>query len=218
MPPANRVIDRPPLSRERILRAALELADDLGIAGLSMRKVGEALDVEAMSLYNNVANKDDLLDGLVDSVFREIEVDSDAEWRTAMRQRAIAARAAMVRHPWAVGLMDSRRNPGPATLTHHDAVLGSLRNGGFSVELAAHAFALLDSYVYGFAVQETSLPFQSEDELADVGAHILHDAAATHPHLTELYVEHASLPGYAFADEFDWGLELVLDGLERALG
>ena len=131
-----------------------------------MRKLAQELGVEAMSLYHHVANKDDILDGIVDVVFSEIDLPTnDIDWRAAMRQRAISARQALRRHPWATGLMESRSTPGPATLRHHDAVLGILRNAGFSIELAAHAFSVLDSYVYGFALQESSLPFQTPRNL-----------------------------------------------------
>ena len=153
---------RLPLTRQRVLHAAVALADRDGVGSLSMRKLAQELGVEAMSLYHHVANKDDILDGIVDVVFSEIDLPTnDIDWRAAMRQRAISARQALRRHPWATGLMESRSTPGPATLRHHDAVLGILRNAGFSIELAAHAFSVLDSYVYGFALQESSLPFQT---------------------------------------------------------
>ena len=139
-----------------------------------MRKLGEALGVEAMSLYNHVANKDELLDGMVDLVFSEIDLPSDgADWKTAMRERAVSARQALSRHPWAIGLMESRTSPGPATLRHHDAVIGSLREAGFSIAMAAHAFSALDSYIYGFALQEASLPFNTAEETAEVAQTIL---------------------------------------------
>ena len=160
---------RAPLSRERVLGAAVAFADENGIGSLSMRKLGEALGVEAMSLYNHVANKDDLLDGMVDHVFGEIDLPSGAiDWKTAMRDRAGSARQALSRHPWAIALMQSRAAPGPATLRHHDAVIGSLRGAGFSIEMAAHAFSVLDSYIYGFALQEASLPFDAAEETAEV--------------------------------------------------
>src|SRR6266849_8799761 len=150
---------RTPLSRERVLRAAVAFADESGIATLSMRKLGEALGVEAMSQYNHVANKDDLIAGMVDRVFSEVGLPSGGtEWKAAMRRRAISARAVLSCHRWAIGLMESRTSPGPATLRHHDAVIGSLREGGFSIEMAAHAFSVLDSYIYGFALQRRACP------------------------------------------------------------
>jgi AcrR family transcriptional regulator len=133
-------VPRLPLSRERILHAAVALADGSGSESLSMRKLGEAVGVEAMSLYHHVDSKDDLLDGMIDVVFSEIDLPSGEDWKTAMRQRAISARRVLSRHGWAIGFMESRTSPGPATLRHHDAVIGCLRDAGFSIELAAHAF------------------------------------------------------------------------------
>jgi AcrR family transcriptional regulator len=205
------------LSRERVLQAAVVLADRDGIEALSMRKLGEALGVEAMSLYNHVASKSALLDGMVDVVFTEIDLPtSDVDWKTAMRRRAVSARQVLGRHRWAIGLMESRTSPGPATLRHHDAVLGCLRSGGFSIELTAHAYALLDSYIYGFALQEATLPFDSNEQTAAVATEIMEQfAAGQYPHLTELAVEHVLRPGYSFGDEFEVGLDLILDGLEQ---
>jgi AcrR family transcriptional regulator len=209
---------RAPLSRAQVLRAAVALADESGLRSLTMRKLGEVVGVEAMSLYNHVASKDDVLDGMVDLVFGEIRLPTgEADWKVAMRRRAVSAREVLSRHPWAIGLMDSRTSPGPATLRHHDAVIGSLREGGFSIELAAHAFSALDSYIYGFALAETSLPFDTAEESAEVAQMILKQLPADeYPHLTELTIEHVLRPGYDYADEFEFGLDLILDGLERA--
>jgi AcrR family transcriptional regulator len=209
---------RSPLSREKVLRAALALADESGIASLTMRKLGEALGVEAMSLYNHVANKDDLLDGMIDLVFAEIDLPAaGADWNKAMRERAVSARRVLKRHPWAIGLMESRRSPGPATLRHHDAVIGCLRGGGFAVALAAHAYAALDSYIYGFALQEASLPFDTGDDTAELAEMILSQLSPEeYPHLRELTVEHVLQPGYDYGNEYEFGLDLILDGLERA--
>src|SRR5215475_262961 len=149
-PNQHAAVRRVPLSHDQVLRAAVTLADESGIGALSMRKLGQTLGVEAMSLYNHVAGKGDLLDGMIDIVFSEIGLPpAHGGWKPAMRQRAVAAREALGRHPWAIGLMESRRTPGPATLRHHDAVLGCLRTAGFSIELTAHAYSLLDSYIYG---------------------------------------------------------------------
>ena len=208
---------RAPLSRERVLRTAVELADAGGIESLTMRKLGAALGVEAMSLYNHVANKDDLLDGMVDAVFAEIDLPAgDGSWRTEMRRRAISARAVLARHPWSMSLMQSRLAPGPATLCHHDAVIASLRAGGFSIEKTVHAFSVLDSYIYGFAMQEASMPFDSVEESAEVAKTMFARMPANeHPHLTELIVEAVLQPGYDYGAEFEYGLDLILDGLER---
>src|SRR6266849_839965 len=210
---------RTPLSRERGLRAAVAFADESGIATLTMRKLGEALGVEAMSLYNHVASKGDLLDGMIDLVFSEIGLPSGgSDWKTAMRQRAISARQVLSRHRWAISLMESRSSPGPATLRHHDAVIGSLRQAGFSIALAAHAFSVLDSYIYGFALQEASLPFDTGEETAGLAQMIMaRFTPGEYPHLSELTVEHVLQPGYDYANEYEFGLDLILDGLDRSL-
>jgi AcrR family transcriptional regulator len=208
---------RTPLSREKVLLAAVALADESGIAALSMRKLGEALGVEAMSLYNHVANKDQLLDGMVDLVFGEIELPAGgSEWKSAMRERAESARRALGRHPWAITLMSTRTSPGPATLRHHDAVIGSLRAGGFSIAMTAHAFSAIDSYVYGFALQEATLPMgDTEEETAEVATMMMAQVPTDEfPHLTEFTIGHILKPGYDYGEEFGFGLDLILDGLE----
>jgi AcrR family transcriptional regulator len=209
---------RIPLNRERVLHAAVALADESGSESLSMRKLGEAVGVEAMSLYHHVANKDDLLDGMIDVVFGEIELPSDGgDWRRAMRQRALSARRVLARHGWAIRFMESRTSPGPATLRHHDAVLGCLRNAGFSVRLAAHAFSVLDSYIYGFALQERSLPFDTPQQTAELAQEMLaRFPVDEYPHLAELTTEHVLQPGYDYGNEFAFGLDLILEGLDRA--
>ena len=209
---------RTPLNRDRVLQAAVALADEHGIDSLSMRKLGDAVGVEAMSLYNHVANKEDLLDGMIDVVFSEIELPtSDDGWKTAMRRRAVAVRTVLSRHRWAVGMMESRTSPGPATLRHHDAVLGCLRGGGFSLELAAHAYSALDSYIYGFALQERSLPFDTPEETAQLArAMVAQFPSELYPHLAEFTFGHILKPGYDFGDEYEFGLDLILDGLEQA--
>jgi AcrR family transcriptional regulator len=207
------------LTRERVLAAAVGLADAGGIESLTMRKLGVELGVEAMSLYNHVANKSDLLDGMVDAVFAEIDLPAvGTEWRSAMRRRALSARTALTRHRWAIGLMESRTTPGPATLRHHDTVIGTLRAAGFSIALAAHAFSAMDSYLYGFALQEATLSFDDGPETAQLAQAIMaRFASGEYPHLSEMAVEHVMQPGYDYADEFEFGLDLVLDGLDRAL-
>lgn len=204
-----------PLNRQRALVAAIALADAGGIAALTMRKLAQALDVEAMSLYHHVANKDDILDGMIDLVFAEIELPGgDSDWKTAMCLRARSLRATLTRHRWAIGIMESRSSPGPATLRHHDAVIGRCRRAGFSVEMSAHAFSLIDSYVYGFVLQEINLPFADGDDLGEVldsmmPAHF----ALTYPHFAELAREYVLREGYSYSDEFEFGLGLILDGL-----
>jgi AcrR family transcriptional regulator len=212
---------RTALTRERVLRAAISLADRDGIESLSMRKLGQKLGVEAMSLYNHVRNKVDMLDGMVDLVFSEIDLPaSGVDWRTAMRKRAISARQVLLRHPWAIGLMESRATPGPATLRHHDSVLGSLRTAGFSIDMAAHAYSVLDGYIYGFTLTELTLPFSNSGEtarVAEIAETILEDfRPGEYPHLAEMAVDRATKPGYNYGDEFEYGLDLILDGIKRA--
>lgn len=220
MPASGNGSGRGRLSRDRVLRAAVVLADSAGLEALTMRRLGQHLGVEAMSLYKHVANKEDLIDGMVDLVFAEIDLPSAGiDWREAMRRRAMSARAALVAHPWATPLMQSRTAPGPATLQHHDTVIGTLRHAGFSVELTAHAFSALDAYIYGFALQQRSLPFDTPEEAQAVGHQMFgRMPPGAYPHLTELTVEHILRPGYDYGQEFEYGLDLVLDGLDRALG
>lgn len=210
---------RPPLSRQRALEAAVAVADTDGLAALTMRRLAQDLGVEAMSLYHHVANKDDILDGMVDLVFSEIAIPpDDVDWKTALRVRSHSVRSALTRHPWAVAVIESRATPGVANLRHHDAVLGCLRGAGFSIPLTAHAYSVLDAYIYGFVLQEIQLPFDSGGGVQETTGAIL-DAMplSDYPHLAELAMEHVMKPGYAYADEFDYGLDLVLDGLESAL-
>src|SRR6266508_499992 len=209
---------RAPLSRERVLRAAVAVADAAGIGALTIRSLAQELGVKPMSVYHYVANKDEILDGIVDLVFGEIDLPStDGDWRSEMRRRATSARRALRRHPWAIGLMESRTTPGPATLRHHDAVIGTLRGAGFSIQMTAHAYALLDSYVYGFALQEASLPFEGPETVAEVAEPMMQQfPAGEYPHLVEMATEHILKPGYDFGDEFEFGLGVILDGLTKS--
>ncbi len=208
---------RKPLTRDRVLRSAIQLADQAGLDSLSMRKLAQQLGVEAMSLYRHVRHKGDLVDGMIDLVFAEIGLPSnEVDWKTAMRQRAISARDTLARHPWAIGLMESRSTPGAATLQHHDAVLGCLRQAGFSIPMTAHTYSLLDSYIYGFALQQASLPFKTSEETVEVADSIRRRFPTdAYPHLAELTLQHVLQPGYDYADEFEFGLDLILEGLER---
>jgi AcrR family transcriptional regulator len=205
------------LSRERVLHTAMGLADQAGLDSLTMRRLGEKLGVEAMSLYNHVANKDDLLDGMVDIAFSEIDLSSNAaDWKATMRRRAMSARQMLARHPWAVGLMESRATAGPANLRHHDSVIGSLRKGGFSIEMAAHAYSLMDSYIYGFALQQMNMPVGARKQDPQAArAFLSRFRADEYPHLAEMVVEHSMKSGYDYGDEFEFGLDLILNGLEK---
>jgi AcrR family transcriptional regulator len=206
-----------PITPARVVDAAMALADAEGLDALSMRAVAAALGVQAMSLYNHVANKEALLDLMVDAVFAQVPVRADLAWKPSLRARAEGIRAALGRHPWAIGLLESRRTPGPETLRHHDAWIGVLRGAGFSPALVAHALAVVDAYVYGFAVQETSLPLGPGEAVPELANAILASMPADAlPNLAWFTAEHVLKPGYAFAEEFDFGLDLVLDGLEEA--
>ena len=211
---------RPRLSRERVLNAAIALADAQGLESLTMRRLGEELDVGPMALYRHVRNKDDLVDSLVDLIFSEIGLPpTKVGWKAAMRERAMSVREALMRHRWAVGLMESRTNPGPANLQHHDAVIGTLRAGGFDMSMAAHAYSALDAYIYGFAMTHMNLPFDTRapGEVAEMAQTMLQPFPLNaYPNLLAFITEHAMKPGYDYGDEFGYGLDLVLDGLERA--
>jgi AcrR family transcriptional regulator len=204
---------KPKVSREQVLDAALELADEGGLGAVTMAGVGARLGVEAMSLYRHIGNKEEMLDGLVDHVFAEIPIPVDAaDWRDALRRRAVSARAALRRHPWAIGLMESRARPGPETLGHHDAMLALLFAAGFDAPLAVRVYNLLDSYVYGFALQEATLPFSSPQEMEAVSDQMLTAMADAYPHLARVQRELVG-SGFAYADEFEAGLDLILKAL-----
>jgi len=209
---------RLPLNRDRILVAAAEIADERGVAAVTMRKVASRLGMEAMSLYNHVANKDDILDGMVDLVVEQVDVPADADhWREAMRHRAISAREVFGRHPWAPALLDSRESSGPARLRYLDSILGTLVRAGFSMDGAARAFSLLDSYIYGFGIQQMSFSADdgaSTEEMAE--AILAHIPAEEYPYLHRM-ASHAMEVGYDAEADFEFGLEIILDGLERIL-
>ena len=205
------------LSRDRVISAAVVLADQGGIESLSMRNLAQELGVVPMALYKHVANKEELLDGMVDVVFGEVEFRSGSAWRRAMRERAISMREALLRHRWAVGLMESG-TPGPANLRHHNAVMGCLRDQAhLSFRMAVHAYSVMDSYIYGFALQEKTLaidiPAEAERRLERVAER--HPSPADeYPYLIEVVVE-LGKSGYDYTEEFEFGLDLLLDGIER---
>jgi AcrR family transcriptional regulator len=213
---------RAPLSRERVLDTAVTLADRHGIEWLSMRKLADELGVAAMSLYYYVPNKVDLIDGMVDIVFSEIEPPSlELDWKTAMRRRALSTREALNRHRWAVGRMEGRTSHGPANLRLHDAVLGCLRAAGFSIEMTVHAYSVQDAYIYGFALQETDMSSETPDDFAAEAQRQMNaykDVLADYPHLVEVVGGHVAESGYDYATEFLFGLDLILEGLDRLRG
>lgn len=207
--------ERQPLDRERILRAAVAMADSEGIEALSMRKLGKALGVEAMSLYNHVANKEEVLQGIVDLIVEDIgPIDTQSPWQDSMRRRAVAMRQVFIKHPWALGLMEARREPGPTALAYCDSVLGVLARSGFSTRNAVRAFSLMDSYCYGFSIQEKSMPYGSPAEAMDATQQLLQQAyMAQFPYLTRTatcYME----GGFDYTQEFEAGLDLLLQALE----
>lgn len=204
------------LSKQRVVVEAVRIADREGVDGLSMRRLAGALGAGAMSLYHYVANKDELLDAMIDIVFAEIELPPEGiDWQSAMRREAESARQVLARHPWAIGLMESRTSPGPANLRHREAVTACLRRAGFSVVMATHANWLLNSYVYGYALQAASLPFDTADELADMteGVYLPQLPPAEFPYLNESAAALVAA-GYDPAEEFTFGLDLVLAALE----
>ena len=208
---------RPPLSRDRVLRTAMSVADANGLGALTIRSLAQQLGVKPMSVYYYVANKDEILDAIVDMVFGEIELPQvGGDWRTEMRRRANSARRVLQRHSWAITLVQSRLNPGPETLRHHDAFIGTLRSAGFSVALTAHAFALIDSYVFGFALSEAALPIHGPDSVSDVAESMMQQYfdPGAYPHLLEFTTQHVMRPDYDFGDEFGYGLDLILNALE----
>jgi AcrR family transcriptional regulator len=210
---------RAPLSRERVLETAVTLADRHGLEWLSMRKLADELGVAAMSLYYYVPNKVELIDGMIDIVFSEIEPPSlEHDWKTAMRQRAISTRQALNRHRWAVGHMEGRTTHGPANLRLHNAVLGCLRAAGFSIEMTVHAYSVQDAYIYGFALQETDMASETPDDFAAEAQRQMreYDAVlAEYPHLVEVVGGYVAKSGYDYATEFVFGLDLILDALDK---
>lgn len=212
---------RTPLSRDRILQTAVALADKGGVRELTMRKLANELGVEAMSLYHHVANKDDLLDGMIDLVFGEIEPPApDGDWKVELRRRAVSTRAALSRHRWAVGEMEGRMNHGPSSVRVHDAVLGCLLGAGFSEEMTVHAYSVQDAYIYGFALQQTDMSSETPEDFAAEARRQMHeyrDVLSAYPNLVRVVGGHVAKVGYDYDSEFLFGLDLILDGLERLL-
>ena len=212
--------ERIPLSRERVLAGAITVADTGGIGALTIRTLAQELGVKPMSVYHYVANKDEIIDGIVDLVYAEINLPvPGGDWRTEMRRRANSARRVLASHPWATPLLQSRLHPGPATLRHHNAFIATLRAAGFSVELTAHAFALTDSYVFGFALSENALPIHGPDSVADTATSMMEQFfdAEAYPALLEFTMEHIMRPDYDFGEEFEYGLTVILDALATSL-
>ncbi len=211
-------VSRKPVTRERALQVAVGLADEGGIEALSMRKLAGELGIEAMSLYYHVKNKNEILDGMVEIVVSEMAVASaDTDWKSALRERAYSERDVLIRHPWAISEMDARTTQ--ATLRYHDAIIGNLRAAGFSMPMVGHALSVVDSYVHGFALQEASLPLDPTGDISAVTEEIMAQQemmAGTFPHLAEMGSTLILQPEYAYGNEFDFGIGLILDGIELA--
>lgn len=203
------------LTRESVVSAAVDLADREGIAALTMRRLARHVGVEAMSLYHHLPNKEALLDAMVDRVYAAIELPTpDGDWRSGLRTRSESVRAVLLQHPWALPLMESRQAPGPANLAYHEATIACLRAAGFGPAQVAHAYAVIDAFVYGFVLQETSLPFDSGEEAATmVTDGPFGELLATYPNMTWFTTNVILARGYSFEREFRPGLELVLDGI-----
>lgn len=216
-PAPDQAETRQPLTRERVLEGALDLADRIGVEALTIRALAHELGVKPMTIYHHVAGKEAILDGMVDLVFAEIELPTGDGWKSALRRRCVSAREVLRRHPWAPPLMESRTNPGPATLRHHDAVLACMREGGLSLQMTAHAAAVLDSYLYGFALQEANLPFGGGEQIGELAEQIVSAMPeGEYPAMVEFTRDHVLAPGYSFGRSFEFGLDLLLDGLEAA--
>jgi AcrR family transcriptional regulator len=213
---------RQPLTPERVIEAAVGLADEIGVEALTIRKLADRLGVGPMTIYHHVPGKEQIIDGMVDTVFSEIDLPpTDSDWKSAIRERYVSARQVLNRHWWAAPLMESRTSPGPASLEHHDAVLGCFRRGGLSLELTAHSYAILDSFLYGFAMQEAALPFHGDEPavpLDQLAAGMMEAFPAdSYPHFVEFTVDYVLQPGYDFGNSFEFGLDLILEALERAI-
>ncbi len=205
---------RVPLTKERVLRAAITLADEGGIESLSMRKLGLALGVEAMSLYNHVANKDEILDGIVDLVAGEVKVPSKrGGWKSAIRRSVISTHEVLLRHPWAGSLTVSRPRVGAAKLRYVDWLIGCLREAGFSIQTAHNAMHAIESHTYGFTLQELSFPADIEEMGPEIAALLRRQQiVAEFPHISEMVQDSI----HDDQVEFEFVLDLILDGLERA--
>jgi len=209
--------ERTHLTRERVLEGAMALADEVGLEGFTMRRLAVALDTKPMTIYHHVPSKDEILDGIVDRVFAQITLPpEDVPWDQAVRIRTISARAVLNRHWWAAPLMESRTSPGPDTLRHHDAMVATFRRGGLSWQMTAHAYAVIDSYMYGFAFEEANLPGDADGGMAEVAEEMMTGYAEAYPHLLAFTTEHVMRSGYSFGTSFEFGLDLLLDGLVRA--
>lgn len=211
---------RSPLSREAIVAAAIELCDEKGFNALTMRALASRVRVEPMSLYHHVANKEELLDGVIDAIFAEMEIPLPGDdWKDALRRRTHSARSVLASHPWSVPLLDSRTTPGvgPEMFAHHNAVVGSLFDAGFSPSLVGQAYIVLDSYIYGFVIQEDSFTGELTEENPDLAEDMHAALAEEYPNIGRMLQNHLEGPGFEFDKMFEFGLEIIISGLEREL-
>lgn len=210
----NAPAKRKKLTRRSVIMGAVDLADEIGVDLLTIRKLANQLGVKPMAIYHHVSSKEDILDGMIGAIYAEIQLPTvGLDWKSGIRIRMRSARSVLARHPWAAAMMDGRVNPGPEILAHHDAVLRCLRSG-LDLRMAAHAYALLDAFVFGFALQEAALPFSNSEEAAEVATAVMQSFPKdAYPHLAELTIGHILQPGYDFGDEFEFGLDLILSAL-----
>ena len=206
------------LSRPVLIATGVAIADRDGLEALTIRALANELGSKPMSIYRHVDSKEDLLDGMVDLVIAEMEAaDADPDWKAAILRRCRSARAALIRHPWAIPLLESRRNPGPELLRHHEATLAALARGGLSLESMARAYALIDSVVYGFAIQEVNLDVRGREQTSEVSEEVAFELdPGEFPHLMRFAAEHAMRPDYSFGEAFDPGVLMLLDAIERS--
>lgn len=207
------------LTADQVIEGAVALADQIGIEAFTIRKLADAIDAKPMTIYHHVPNKEAIIDGMVDAVFGEIELPPvELDWRTAITIRCNSMRAVLAKHTWASPLMETRTSPGMATLLHHNAVIGCFRTAGFSLPLTGHAYAVVDSFIYGFALQEATMAATGGEEMTELATTITEQMPTDLlPHLAEMATELVMQPGYDYGKEFDFGLDLILDGLEDAL-
>lgn len=208
------------LSKNEIISKAIQILDKEGVGALSMRKLASSLNIEAMSLYYHFKNKDKLLDSIVDYVFGKItwtsSPSSQKPWQTEMKERAFALREVLLQHSWAIGLLESRKEPGERTLIHHEQVLACLDRAGFSTSQKAKTYSLMDSYIYGFVLQEVNIPISNEENMPEVASEIMSGVPKDlFPNLHKIATEYVMQEGYSYSNEFVYGLDLILDAIFR---
>lgn len=209
--------ERDTLNQDRIVNAAIEIADAGGIGALTIRRLAAVLDTKPMTIYYHLPSKHHILDGMVDVIYSEIYAPTiENDWRSEVRRRSVSARKVLADHPWATALMESSETPGPANLRHHDEMVACLHHGGFPMGMVVEVYTLIDSFVFGFALQESNLPFASDTDLSDLARETIEPPRELYPHLAELNSHLMRRPGFSFRDTFELGLDILLAGLESA--